>query len=156
MENAMNEQVRAVEVEVEIPIKASKAEVWHALIHDIGEWWPKQAFMTKAKKFTIEPRVGGRVFEDKGDGTGGIWWHIHAIETEEYLVLTGHIWPGNGGPATSIAKLSLHQRGKETVLVIHDNMIGRLTDERVATVKSGWEHLFAGGLRPYAETKPRK
>jgi hypothetical protein len=59
---------------------------------------------------------------------------------------------GNGGPATSIAKLSLEIRGETTILKIHDSMIGRLTDERVATVKWGWDHLFAKSFKPYAET----
>jgi uncharacterized protein YndB with AHSA1/START domain len=152
----MSEQIRAVDIEMEIPISASKVEVWDALIHDITLWWPKQAFMTKAEKFSLEPYVGGRVFEDCGDGTGGIWWYIHAIESEEYLVLTGHIWPGNGGPATSIAKLSLESRGPETILRIHDSMFGRLTDERVASVKFGWEGLFAKSFKPFAEAKRPK
>ncbi|HUB23848.1 MAG TPA: SRPBCC domain-containing protein [Tepidisphaeraceae bacterium] len=149
----MNEPIRAVDIEMEIPINASKAEVWDALVHDISLWWPKQAFMTKATKFTLEPRVGGRAFEDSGDGTGGLWWNVHAIVTGEYLVLTGQIWPGNGGPATSIAKLSLETRGEQTILKIHDSMFGRLTDERVATVKWGWDHLLAKSLKPYAETE---
>jgi uncharacterized protein YndB with AHSA1/START domain len=151
----MNEQVRAVDIEMEIPISAPKSEVWDALIHDISLWWPKQAFMTKAGKFTLEPRVGGRVFEDNGDGTGGLWWNVHAIQSGEYLVLTGQIWPGNGGPANSIAKLSLEERGDETILKIHDSMIGRLTDERIATVKWGWDHLFAKSFKPHAEAKRR-
>ena len=149
----MNDALRAADIEMEIPIKASRTTVWRALIDDIAAWWPKQAFMTKAKKFTLEPKVGGRVFEDKGDGTGGIWWHVHAIETNEYLVLTGHIWPGMGGPATTIAKLSLEDRGNQTILRIHDCLFGRLTDERVAKVKEGWMHLFGQGLKPYAEEK---
>ncbi len=151
--NVMSEQLRAVDIELEIPISATKHEVWKALISDIGLWWPKEAFMTKANKVCLEARVGGRVFEDKGDGTGGVWWYIHAIETGEYLVLTGQIWPGFGGPATSIAKLSLEESGKETILKIHDCLFGRLTDDRIASVKWGWDHLFAKSLKPYAEAK---
>jgi uncharacterized protein YndB with AHSA1/START domain len=149
----MSEQLRAVDVELEIPIKAPKGEVWDALIHDIGLWWPQGAFMTKAKKFILEPHVGGRVYEDNGDGTGGIWWYVHAIETNAYLVLTGHIWPGNGGPATSIAKLSLESRGEETILRIHDGIFGRLTDQRVTSIKAGWDGLFAKCLKPFVEAK---
>jgi uncharacterized protein YndB with AHSA1/START domain len=148
----VNEPLRAADVELEIRIKASKAAVWNALVHDIAEWWPKQAFMTKARTLSFEPHVGGRVFEDKGDGTGGIWWHVHAIETGDYVVLLGHTWPGQGGPATSIAKLTLEDRKGQTILKIHDSMFGRLTDERVASIKQGWEGLFAKGLKPYIET----
>jgi uncharacterized protein YndB with AHSA1/START domain len=149
----VNEQLRAVDVELEIAIDASKADVWDALVNDISQWWPKQAFMTKATKFTLEPRVGGRAFEDYGDGTGGIWWYVQAIEAGEYLVLTGQIWPGNGGPATSIARLSLVERGRETVLQIHDALFGRLSDERIESVRRGWEHLFGGAFRAFAEAK---
>ncbi len=112
--------------------------------------------MTKAKKFIMEPRVGGKVFEDKGDGTGGIWWHVHAIETGEYLVLLGHIWPNNGGPATSIARISLEERGSKTIVKIHDCLFGRLSDERIARVKDGWSGLIGHGLKPYAEKQSAK
>ena len=149
----MNQAMRAVDIELEIRINASTGAVWNALVHDIAQWWPKQAFMTKAHKLTFEARVGGRVFEDAGDGTGGIWWHVHAIETGAYVVLLGHIWPGQGGPATSIAKLTLEDRKGQTTLKIHDSMFGRLTDERVASIQHGWEGLFAGGLKPYIETQ---
>ena len=149
----MNESLRAADVELEIDIKATKDKVWNAFVHDIAQWWPKQAFMTQARKICFEPHVGGRVFEDKGDGTGGIWWHVHAIETGDYVVLLGHIWPGQGGPATSIAKLTLEDRHGHTVLKIHDSMFGRLTDERIGSIKHGWEGLFAKGLKPYIETR---
>ena len=45
----MSEQLRAVDIELEIPISATRSEVWKALVSDIGLWWPKEAFMTKAK-----------------------------------------------------------------------------------------------------------
>ena len=147
----MNESLRAADIQLEIRIKATTSEVWNALVDDIAQWWPRQAYMTKAKRLSFEPHVGGRVFEDIGDGTGGIWWHVHAIETGAYVVLLGHIWPGQGGPATSIAKLTLEERRGQTLLQIHDSMFGRLTDDRIASIKHGWEGLFAQGLKPYIE-----
>jgi uncharacterized protein YndB with AHSA1/START domain len=149
----MTKQLKAVDLELEISIAATKTEVWSAMVNDLSLWWPKGAFMTSAKKMVLEPRVGGRVYEDDGKGNGGVWWYVHAIQKDDYLILLGHIWPGNGGPAASVAKLSLEKRGKETILKIHDSMFGRLTDARVEQIKSGWNSLFAESLKPYAETK---
>ena len=51
-------------VELEIPIKAPAADVWRALLEDTTLWWPREFYTGAAKGFHIEPRLGGRVYED--------------------------------------------------------------------------------------------
>jgi hypothetical protein len=45
------------------------------------------------------------------------------------------------------------ERGRETVFKIHGALFGRLTDERIESIRQGWAHLFGQSFRRIAEGK---
>ena len=68
---------RLVKIETEIRVEASPERVFQALTADLDAWWP---FRFRANgKMVMECRVGGRLYEDWGDGAGAhhgtvVWW----------------------------------------------------------------------------------
>src|SRR3712207_950893 len=120
-------ELKSITVELEIPIRAKKEKVWAALVNEIDLWWRKDFLITQAKKFVLEPRLGGRMYEDAGDVTGVTWYNFQGVTPNESLLLTGFLFPGFGGPATTLLQLKLEERGKETVLKITDAIFGDLS-----------------------------
>jgi len=67
------------------------------------------------------------------------------------LHLVGHIAPDWGGPATSILRLSLHEKGSGTVLRVRDALFGRVDEKSAASQRDGWRQLFGDGLKRHVE-----
>jgi uncharacterized protein YndB with AHSA1/START domain len=147
----MARELKAITVELEIPIRAGRERVWNALVSDIDLWWRKDFLVTKAKRFVLEPRLGGRMYEDAGEGTGITWYNVQGITPNESLLLAGFLYPGYGGPATTLLQLTLEESGKETILRIKDAIFGELSDDAESAVGGGWRALFGDGLKRFVE-----
>ena len=144
----------AIQVELEITINAPREEVWKAFVEESNAWWHKDFYVSKRPaKFVIEPKLGGRMFEDCGDGTGFTWFTILGIEPNESLYVTGHIRPPYGGPCTTLIWFSLENKGKDkTVLKISDTTHGHVSEAMAESMDSGWKMLF-NELKALAEKR---
>ncbi len=142
----------AIEVDVTIEIDARRDTVWHTLVSQTAEWWHKDFFVTQGPAtFVCEPRVGGRFFEDCGDGSGFVWFTIQGIEPPNYIYMIGHTRPPYGGPCTSLIMVTLEERSESrTLLRISDTTHGRVSDDMAAGLRDGWQRLF-GALKRLIE-----
>ena len=145
----------SVQVEVEVTINASPARVWRALVSETPTWWhPEFYTIAEPRKFILEPRLGGRAYEDGGDGTGLTWFTIVGVAPEKSLHLVGHLFPGWGGPAVSMVKIILEPEdaaGSATRVKLRDALIGDVTDKTAGTMREGWTMLLADALKPHVE-----
>ena len=143
----------AVNVELEIPINASRKQVWKTLIEEPGQWWPKDFYgCAETKSFVIEPKVGGRVYEDAGGGAGLLWYTVVTLVPESKLQLAGHMFPGCGGPSVSQLTLELEDVNKGTKLTLRDSTHGLLSPDAEKSLDSGWNYVF-GALKALVEKK---
>ena len=141
-------------VEMEIPINARKAKVWKALIDDTTLWWPKNFYTSpKAKGFYIEPKLGGRMYEDWGGGNGLIWYTVFAIDAPDVIHLSGCMTPPYG-PSHNLLVLRLEEKDGVTLVKLSDSTIGKVTDK--CDKEAGWKELFEGSFKPYAESKRKR
>jgi uncharacterized protein YndB with AHSA1/START domain len=68
-------------IELEIPIEAPIERVWKALVAETAKWWRRDFYTSnEAKRFVIEPVLGGRMYEDWGDGAGVVWATVNAVK----------------------------------------------------------------------------
>jgi DNA-binding transcriptional ArsR family regulator len=150
-------QLGTAEVELEIAIDAPRARVWQALVADIGVWWRKDFLGARARAFILEPRPGGRLYEDWGDGEGRVWYTVLSVEAPGKLQMAGHFMPGDcgGSYGTSHLCLELLERGESTVLRLSDSIVGRLRSDMTSDLTAGWQTLFGEGLKPHAEKMAR-
>ena len=138
------------EVKIDLTIDAPQKRVWDALVNDANCWWPKSFYTSeKTKRFTIEPRLGGRMFEDHGKGEGLVWYTVHGIESPNYLWLIGYMGPPFGGPLSSILRLTLTAAGANgTKLEITDSLFGQVAG---CDQESGWRAIFDEHFRAHVE-----
>jgi hypothetical protein len=141
-----------VQVNVDVNIKASLDRVWKALIEETSAWWPRDFYTSTATKgFLIEPRLGGRVYEDWGNEAGLLWFTVIGINPPNALTLLGYLTPGFGGPAMTMLELSLNSLGETVALHVTETVSGRAEAKMEATLRDGWITIFDHGLRAYVE-----
>ncbi|KAB2877909.1 hypothetical protein F9K33_15055 [bacterium] len=159
MANSVNEKKDAgvVQSELEVIFNAPQKKVWDALTKDIHRWWPKEFFaMPQSKKFVLEAKLGGRMFETAGARGGVIWGTVIAMEPLHFINIAGYLAPPFAGPALTLFRLSLESAGKNiTTLKISDSIIGSVTDQTQSATQDGWKFLFADKMKSFVET-PRK
>ena len=138
---------RSLSCEFELLVPASPDRVWRAMTGELSRWWPKD-FLTSehTRRMVLEPHLGGRVFEDFGDGGGLIWYHVIGLDVGRELLLAGHLLPPFGGPATTSLRLTLFEQKNGTMLKIRDDRFGVLDDDSPV---DGWRHVFDSGLVAY-------
>lgn len=138
-------------VELEIPIEAAIDHVWDCLIERPHEWWREDFLVTPGSTFRLEPKVGGLMYEDAGDGQGFVWFTVHGIVPGKQLYLIGHIRPPYGGPCTSMLMIDLKESGGgKTIVKLSDCVVGKVDQKTADSLDEGWQLLF-GGLKKLAE-----
>ena len=147
-------EVRCAQYEFSIFIEASRERVWRGLTDQLGTWWLPDFHMLGTDSIvTLEPRAGGRLFEENGD-QHLLWYTVIAIQKNESLDLVGFINAKFGGPATTMLNATLNSESKHrTQLRISDSLYGRVTDGLVNSLNSGWQMLFTDGLKSHVETE---
>ena len=139
-------------VELEIVIKAPVARVWKALVAETGAWWRRDFYTdAAAKNFIIEPVLGGKMYEDWGNGEGLIWATVVGVKAPTMLELAGVSAPAWGGPNTHYHSFRLEARGNTTVLRFTDALHGRADEALATSLREGWLLLFNEALRTHCE-----
>lgn len=141
------------EIVVEVVINAPREKVWQAITADTSSWWPRDFYVDPdAKSFHIEPRIGGHMFEDWGDGEGAIWATVTLVKKNEKLRLSSEVWPEYGGPARTIQCYDLSDAdGGFTRLRFTDTMYGRILESSMASLNEGWNYLMGRALKEFVE-----
>jgi len=143
--------VTATTIKLSIPLKADIHAVWAAITQEIHAWWPKDFYVYENARLIFEPFPGGRLYEDAGDGNGGLWYTVMNIDSPSSLQMVGHLAPQFGGPATTMLQLKLEKMDGQTMLHLTDALFGLLTPQTQKQVTEGWACLFEQGLKSYLE-----
>ncbi len=145
-------------IQLEIPIAAPPATLWHALTDRIGEWWP-QAFYIGGEEgkrsYHLEPWPGGRVFEEWEGGGGLLWGQVWHAVTHQLLQVTGNTFPEWGGPSIMFATWQIDPADHGATLRFTEHTLGKISDTYVAEKQKGWKFLYEGVLKAHLEgTEP--
>ena len=140
------------EVALEVEIAAPPERVWKAFTEEIAAWWPT-AFYTSPdpKGFVFEEKLGGRVYEDRGDGQGLVWYQVTELSKPERIRLSGDLTPEFGGPARLQTRIDFVPSGEGTRFRLLDTLFGRLGANLEQNVAEGWKLLFEGCFKPWVE-----
>lgn len=142
---------RCAQYELSISIQASRPRVWRGLTDQLGSWWlPDFHMLGPDSLVTLEPRAGGRLYEQKG-ARELLWYTVLAISPEESLDLAGYCTADYGGPSTTMLSIRLVGEKAGTRLTIRDSLFGHVTDGQVESLSSGWTQLFTAGLKSFLE-----
>lgn len=145
------------DIRFEVVIQASPTKVWEGLTSDIGKWWPSEFYCGAGKgprKFVLDARPGGHMWEDHGNGDGLHWGTVVNVAAPARLEIQGSVSPSWGGPAIWFGVFELEASGRATKLRFAESSIGRVTEEGMREKEKGWRFLFDGVLRAYLEGTP--
>lgn len=150
MEEPMNDRAdRVIKIEAEIWIPARPEVVFAAFTTDLDAWWPHRT--RDHAKIVYEAHVGGRVFEDWGDGTGLLYGNVGLYDPPNKHVL---IRPGlNAQPYTTQSVEMLEPEGDGTRY--HKTLIlwGDVREEIEQMFRQGVPSLTEA-LKTYIEKLP--
>ncbi|HKT04851.1 MAG TPA: SRPBCC domain-containing protein, partial [Rugosimonospora sp.] len=106
-------------------VRSDIAHTFEVFVRTIGAWWPVSPFSAgqdRVRDVTVEPRLGGRVYETWQDGTEVPWGELLAWEPPHRFAMT---WTGT--PAPTEVELTFTALGPALT--------------RVAVEHRGWEAL---------------
>ena len=127
-----------LDVANDVTIDAPRTRVWDAVTR-MGEWWPHR--FRAGTRVGFEPVVGGRFYEDWGDGAGALYGTVTKITPFEHLSVTGPM--GMGGPVVGVWSLDLVEQDGRTVLKFSHRAFGDIDEETRAAYTSGWTEVLA-------------
>ncbi len=146
----------------EVRVEAPQIVAWQVFTEQMGRWWPLDSHKigkAKAIDAIIEPRVGGRWYEQGDDGSTCDWGRVLVWEPPARLVLSWDIsadWQYDRNLKTEI-ELRFLPQGKDTRVELehrHLDSYGARRDEMqriFGTEGGGWSRLLAMFARVAAE-----
>ncbi len=148
-----NAQVAQIELSITIPV--SLEESWRIFTTEIDAWWHTDFYATSNHlRIVLEPIVGGRLYEDTGNGSGLLWYTVISIDPPHTITLSGNLAPPYGGPALSLLYIRFEPIDeKNTVMHIVDSIIGTVGEY---DLREGWRVLFEDGFKRYIEKNSKK
>lgn len=146
-------QSRLMRIEQEVLIDGTAQHVFEALTGQVGDWWPHR-FKPGASRVVLEPRLGGRFYEDWGtvDGrqTGALYGEITYFDPPTALCIRGSF--GMRGAAIVTKWHRLEPRGPQTLLRVSLHASGEIPDDVMRAYQAGTREVLVGALKPFVET----
>ena len=135
----------SMRIEMEVSIGAPPQAVFDALTGDVSDWWGRPYVHSDgAKAIRVEACVGGRCWEDWGNGEGALYATIVALSRGKELKMAGPF--GMGGFSHSVVTYTLEPEGQGTLLKVSHVAAGELDEDAKSLYTTGWEDLIRGRL----------
>jgi DNA-binding transcriptional ArsR family regulator/uncharacterized protein YndB with AHSA1/START domain len=138
---------RIAKIENEIRIDAPPARVFEALTTRLDDWW--QFRVRPDSTIVFEPRVGGRTFEDWGDGRGVLYGTTTQYDPPHSICSAGV----NGWNAASM--ITWHRLEPDgagaTILKKSTQLFGEVPEELVTMLEQGNRAIMEKQLKDYCE-----
>ena len=140
--------------QVEITVQQDIAHTWEYFFNQISNWWPKTFFTSeRTLRFQIETYIGGKMFEDFGEGDGLIWGHVIGVDYLHTVDVRGSLTKTFGGPAISFGKFELTAENGSTCISYSCDFIGSIEEKTVQSIEQGWQNLLEEHFKPYCQSR---
>lgn len=127
-----------LDVANDVTIEAPRERVWDAVTR-MGDWWPHR--FRDGSAVVLEPVVGGRFYEDWGDGTGALYGTVVRVEAPAHLSVSGPM--GMRGAVVGIWSFDLAEGPDgRTVLSYTHRAFGDVSEETARGYTSGWGEVL--------------
>jgi uncharacterized protein YndB with AHSA1/START domain len=144
-----------IRIEQQVAIDAPPARVFEALTKQVSAWGGAPYLIGQgARDLVVEPRIGGRVYEDWGGGAGALWATVTSIKKNDHIEWTGRI--GMGGAVVGVVAYRVEPQGKGTLLKLSHRAVGEVTAETERNYGGGWQDLLGTRLRAFVERGERQ
>lgn len=124
--------------QLEITLPAPREAVFDALTSGMGAWWPHR--VSETGTVVVEPRIGGRFFEDLGGDDGVLYATVTRLQRPEHVTLNGPM--GMTGPVVSVMEFDLEKTAGGTLVRLSHKGVGDISEETKALYGEGWRGVF--------------
>lgn len=144
----MPESAASVAIRKSVRVGVPLEQAFRIFTDEIASWWPlatKSVGQAEAVDLTIEPRVGGRVYESVRSGEVHDWGEVLAWDPPRRLVFTWH--PGRGAETGQEVEVTFAAAGEDTRVELEHRGWDRLVAAGEAIpehYESGWDEVLAG------------
>jgi uncharacterized protein YndB with AHSA1/START domain len=151
----MPEPAASVAIRKSVTVRVPIERAFRVFTDEIGSWWPlatKSVGEKEAVNLVLEPRIGGRVYEQVRSGEENDWGEVLVWEPPHRLAFSWH--PGRAPETSQEVEVRFSAVGDATEVALEHRGWERL----VATAaeipehyESGWDEV----LSHYAEAAER-
>jgi hypothetical protein len=124
------DQVRTVRIACELRFRARAAKVFEAITDRTLEWFPHTYGGDKVRAVVVEPHIGGRLYEDWGEGHGHLYGHVTRYDPPHEFAIRGRLMPGT----LLDTEYEIVEEGAYAVLRMTKVAVGPMTDEEAAGI----------------------
>jgi DNA-binding transcriptional ArsR family regulator len=143
------DEVRVVRVACELTFRTTAEKLFHTMTQNTLAWFPVTYGEERVKQVVFEPRVGGALYEDWGDGAGHLYAEVTLYDPPRAWSTRGRLGPG----VVLDSEYEITDAGDGVVTLAASKVaIGPLTDEDAAGIsKYGDVSRFADAIRKLVE-----
>lgn len=135
---------------LEYRLEKAKEQVWEAFFNQLNQWWTSDFYTnSRTKSFHIETKLGGKMYEDFGEGEGLVWGEVIGVDYPRSLQIRGMLSGEFGGPALSYEKFTFEEEAGKTTLTYRVEFIGDITEKSLKSLESGWKTIFEDYFIPF-------
>jgi DNA-binding transcriptional ArsR family regulator len=138
--SSATDTIRTVRLSFELRIAASAQRTFEVMTQRVLDWYPHTYGDDRTRAVVIEPQVGGRHYEDWGDGAGHLYGHVTAYDPPNHWATRGRLSPGT----TLDTEYEITETDGGVIVHVTKVAVGPLTEDEAAGIAE------YGDLRSYA------
>jgi DNA-binding transcriptional ArsR family regulator len=147
--SGQDDVVRTVRIETELRFSAPPGRVFSALTDETLEWFPHTYGEERVVGIVVEPRVGGLLYEDWGEGRGYLYGEVVVYDPPRRYATRGRVMPGT----ILDSEYVIEPDGEGSVLRASKVAVGPMTEDEAASIhRFGDLAMFEDELRRVVET----
>ncbi len=148
----MSVPVSAYTLTLEVTVAASRSKTWKTFVKKTSDWWPATFFsLSGTKRFVIENKLGGLVFEDSGKKAGAVWGTVIGWFPPEKIMFAFEMYTGWSGPGRSLVSITFLEADDGTKVVLEDSGVCPHADKAAASLQRRLETLLGKYFKDYLE-----
>ncbi len=141
-----------------VEVNCSPEHAFNVFVNRISSWWPLESHAVSAsdgkaaRMVTIEPFVGGAIFETKHDGARADWGQVLEIDPGFKIAVTWH--PGTNTDKPTRVDVEFEAAGEKTRVTLTHSGWEIWADEasdRIQGYTAGWGAILGDLFRPACE-----
>lgn len=130
MATTLTDDVRTVRIETELRFHAKPERVFRAITDESLEWFPFTYGEDRVEAIVVEPEVGGRHYEDWGEGAGHLYGQVTVYDPPHRFSTRGRLMQGT----ILDAEYEITADGNYTVLSMTKVAFGPMTEEEAESI----------------------